>query len=194
MHRIIFLLLLIGLNFNLKAQDQRNPSFPITVSYWGHHISHPGIKVGSQYHFKKWDKAKERKKGTFVKHKTLFLNPQLGFYQHQKNHTGVLLNAEFGVEIAKNEKKFFRGFSLGLGYIRQFNAGTTYILEPDNSISENKWASRGYFMPSINCEMGQHFHRFSWFTKFSFASKMKYNTSASVELFFEAGGKFYLKK
>lgn len=175
----------------MKAQEASHQKIPISIAYWGYNIIHPGIKVGSQFNLRKWDKTKERKKGTRIKHKTLFLKPELGIYHHKKNHAGVLLNVDFGVEISKNERKFFKAFSFGLGYLRQFNSGITYVLEEDNTIVEKKWASRGYIMPTLNFQYGQNYPFFSWFNKFSLGPKFKYNTDYTIALFFEAGVKFY---
>lgn len=187
-----FILILFSLLcFNLEAQETSHQQIPISIAYWGYNAFHPGIKVGSQLNLRKWDKTKKRKKGTRIKHKTLFLKPALGIYHHKENHTGILLNSDFGIETSKSERKFFKTFSFGLGYASHFNSGITYILEEDNTISEKKWASRGYIMPSLNFGYGQNFQSFSWFNKFSVGSKLKYNTGNSLELFFEAGVKFY---
>lgn len=191
MYKFIIPLLLIGFSFNGKAQESSISSMPISISYWGSNIFHPGMKVGTQYNFKKWDKLKKRKKGMVTKHNTFFLKPELGFFYHKQNHVGALLNADFGIERAKNEKKFYCAYSIGVGYFRQFNSGITYVLEDDNSISEKRFGSRGYFLPTINIEYGQHFEKITWFNKFSLGSKVKYNTGVSVELYFEAGVKFY---
>jgi len=192
MKKISIVVLIMGLSFNITAQNSSKTSKPITVSYWGANIFHPGLKIGTQHNFKIWSKTKERKKrGVVVKNKTFFLKPELGFYNHKKNHTGVVLNADFGVEFSKSEKKFFFSYALGLGYLQHFNSGTTYVLKDDNTISEKKMASKGYLMPTINFEYGEHYEHFSWFNKISIGSKVKYNTSFSVESFFELGIKFY---
>lgn len=187
----IIITLFVLLCFKMNAQTSPKKEIPISIAYWGHHVSHPGIKVGSQYDFKKWEKTKNRRRGLLVKHKTLFLKPELGIYFHKRNHTGVLLNTDFGLEVSKNERSFFKSFSFGLGYMRHFNAGITYVLENDNTISEKKWASRGYFLSSLNFGYGQHFKSFSWFNKFTLGSKSNYNTGSSIEIFFEGGIKFY---
>ena len=192
MKRIILVLFIFGINSQLKAQENPNSSIPISISYWGNHLLHPGLKIGTQNNLLKWDKIKERKKGTLIKHKTLVLNPELGIYFQKENHTGVLLNADFGIEVSKNDRKFFRTFSLGLGYFRHFNSGITYVSQNDGSIDEKKHTSRGYFMPSLNYTFGQHFKSISWFSRLTLASKLKYNTGISLELFFEAGIKFKL--
>ena len=189
--RIISIILSLAFCFSLNAQENSTSRLPISVSYWGYHIFHPGLKIGTQYHLKNWNKNKAHRNGDLLKHKTLFLNPELEIYLHAKNHTGLLLNTNLGIEVSKNERKFYKSYSLGLGYIRQFNAGTTYVLEEDDSISDKSGASRGYIMPAFNYEYGQHFSSFSWFNRFTLASKMKYNTGISAELFFEAGLKFY---
>lgn len=193
MQKIILIILLFGVSFPLKAQKATQSTIPISISYYGYNIFNPGIKVGTQFDFKKWNKTQEGKKGTIVKHKTRFVSPQIGAYFHRKNHTGILLNTDFGVRISKNNRKFYKASSFGVGYVRQFNAGTTYIQNENQSISEKQGAAHGYLMLAYNFEFGQKLSpSFAWFSKFSFASKFKYNTGISADLFFEIGGKFNL--
>ena len=192
MKKLVSVILVMGVSLSIMAQKNSKSSMPIAVSYWGATIFHPGLKIGTQHNFKKWNKTKERKKrGTVIKYKTFFLKPEFGFYNHKKNHTGVLLNTDFGIEFTKSKKKFFFSYALGLGYLRHFNSGITYYLEDDNSISEKKLASRGYFMPTLNVGYGQNYEQFSWFNKISLGSKLKYNTGFSIESFIEVGIKFY---
>lgn len=195
MKKITSILLFFGAFCQLNAQKTANQPLPIVVSYYGYSIFHSGIKIGTQLSLKHWDKTKNRKNKVVVKHKTLFLAPQIGAYIHLKNHTGILLNVDFGINSFKNERRFYQAWSLGLGYMRQINAGITYNLETDGSISEKKWAARGYLMPSVNYEFGQQLTpSFAWFSKFTLGSKMNYNTGVSTELFFELGAKVNFSK
>jgi len=140
-------------------------------------------------------KRKEHKKRTIVKTKSLFVSPQIGFYTHPKNHTGLLFNADFGYQKVKDRWGFYQAYSLGLGYMTQFNSGITYTTQDDGSLKEKKWASRGYIMSTLNVELGQQINpTFSWYSKFSVGSKLFYNTGLSLEVFTELGVKFNLRK
>lgn len=189
---IVIALFFFGVTMNAQETPQRTTL--TTVSYLGHFVTHPGIKLGKFYVLKSWDKFKAKKRKAVTKHKALFFSPQLGGYYHKQNHTGVLLNAELGKEVSKNDSAFFRGHTIGFGYNTQINAGTTYIEEKDGTISEEKWGHRGYYMPSLSCYFGHHLNpTVSWYNKLTIGSKLNYNTGVSLELFFEIGLRFRAK-
>ena len=176
-----------------SAQQDYFEKKPISIGYFGHNYSHPGIKIGTQYDWREWERRKERKRGEVVKKKSLFVSPQIGFYVHPKNHSGLLINADFGYQRLKTKRGFYSAYSIGLGYMTQFNSGTTYEAQDDGSIKTKKFASRAYFMPSLNMEFGQKINeRFGWYSKFTLGSKLFYNTGVSAETFFETGLKFNL--
>lgn len=195
MLRIKLIILLFGISYGSMAQSEFMEKKPISISYFGHYYLHPGLKVGTQYDWRSWEKRKERKKKTVVKQKSLFISPQVGFYVHPLNHSGLLINADFGYQRIKEKRGFYAAYSIGLGYLTQFNAGITYVNEPDGSITAKKFASRGYFMPTLNMEFGQQVNeKITWFSKFSMGTKLAYNTGLSAETFLELGMKFNLGK
>lgn len=183
------IILLSFICFSLSAQETAQRKTQATIAYWGYNIFHPGLKIGAQHELKNWDKSK---KGMKVKRKTLFLHPEIGLYRQKRNHTGLLLNTNIGLETSKDTQLFFTTVSMGLGYFRHFNSGITYIMNDDGTVSQKKWASRGYFLPTLNVGYGQNLPSFSWFNTFTVGSKIKYNTGSSLELFFEAGVKVHL--
>ncbi len=192
MKRSLFTLL-ISLTFSSYAQNDFWNRKPISVSYFGHYYFHPGLKIGTQYDYKSWEKVKERKKRTITKSKSLFFSPQVGFYVHPKNHSGLIFNVDVGYQRVKDRFGFYSAYSIGLASNTQFNSGTTYVENADGSIDGFGGASRTYFMPSVNLEFGQQLtDKMSWYSKFTFASKLFYNTSLSAELFLELGMKFNL--
>ncbi len=194
MKKLSLILLLVGIGLSAKAQSDFLENKPINVGYFGHYYLHPGIKIGTQYDWKSWEKRKEKKKKTVVKNKSLFISPQIGFYVHPKNHSGLLVNADFGYQRVKQKHGFYQAYSIGLGYLTQFNAGTTYVNE-GGTITAKKWASRGYIMPSLNMEFGQQINdKMGWYAKGTLASKLFYNTGVSAETFLELGMKFNLGK
>lgn len=183
--------------FGLSANAQTDfmEKKPVSIGYFGHYYFHPGIKIGTQYDWREWEKRKERKKKTVLKSKSLFISPQLGFYVHPKNHSGLLINADFGYQRVKDTRGFYSAYSIGLGYLTQFNAGTTYVSNDDGSITTKKFASRGYFMPTLNMEFGQQINeKMGYYSKFTLGAKLPYNTGFSAETFIELGMKFNLGK
>jgi hypothetical protein len=195
MKKISLILVFLGVVFTAQAQNDFLEKKPISVGYFGHYYFHPGIKIGTQYDWRSWEKRKEKKKKTVVKNKSLFISPQVGFYTHPKNHSGLLFNADFGYQRVKEKHGFYQAYSIGLGYLTQFNAGTTYVSEDDGSITTKKWASRAYFMPSLNMELGQQINeKMAWYAKGTIGSKLFYNTGVSIDTFLELGMKFNLGK
>lgn len=193
MKKLGFVLLFGLLGFNSFAQSDFMEKKPISVGYFGHYGFHPGLKIGTQYDWKTWEKQKEKKKGPKVKTKSLFVSPQIGFYTHPGNHTGLLLNADFGYQRIKEKRGFYSAYSIGLGYLTQFNAGTTYVTDSNGSITAKKFASRAYFLPTLNMEFGQKVNeKIGWYSKFSLGSRLGYNTGVSAETFVELGVKYNL--
>jgi hypothetical protein len=190
MKRIILVLSAALISSNLSAQESRK--LDLSLSYFGYNLAYPGIKVGAQFGLKTWDKTKTKKKGEVTKYRQAFFSPQLGFYNHKKNHAGVLLNTEFGIEMNKG-RRFYQSHSIGLGYLTHLLAGSTYSLSSDGVLSEKKNDKIGYLMTSYNYELGQHVtKKFTWFCKISLASKLFYNLGMSYNTFQEVGIKYKL--
>ena len=192
MRKIILFTLLSLLATNVKSQINFTKPSSVSISYWGYGIFHPGFKVGTNFNLKTWDKDIQRRKNAFTKQKMFFVSPQVGLYHHTKNHTGLIFNADVGIEKSREGRKFYTAPSAGLGILTQINSGETFVLKSDGTITSQKSSSRTYFMASYNYEIGEHYNSFSWFTKFSLASKFKYNTGTTLNIYLEAGLKFNL--
>lgn len=193
----MFRFLLVTLALSLTSYSFGQESFlekkPITVSYFGQMLFHPGIKVGTQYDFREWTTQKEKKKGERIKEKSLFVSPQIGFYSHPRNHSGLIISADVGYQRIKLKRGFYSAYSIGLGYFAQFNAGTTYTVEADGTVNQKRFASRSYFLPTINTEFGQKVTpKIGWFSKISIGLPVAYNTGVSALPFIEFGMKYNL--
>ena len=188
---IVILFGILGLtNFGL-SQDHN--SMPLQVSYFGHYVFHPGVKIGTEYSFKSWEKRKGRKH-VFTKKKSLFISPQVGFYVHPKNHSAFLANSEVGYNRVKDKRNTFISYSFGLGYLTQFNAGATYFENENGEIRTKKIGAKGYFFPTINFGFGKYFsEQFAVFSKLSLGTKVGYNTSGSIDPILELGIKHSFK-
>jgi hypothetical protein len=195
MKKISFAFFLFLASNSLFSQSNFREEIPMSIGTFNYFFVHLGVKVGTQWDWRTWEKEKETKKRTFTKTKSLFISPQVGFYSHRQNHHGLLFNVNFGYQRVKSAKGFYCAYSLGVGYLRQFNAGITYVYEGNGLLTEKRAASRGYLMPSLNVELGQQINsKIGWFTKLSFASKLNYNTGASFDVFHEVGVKLNLAK
>jgi hypothetical protein len=194
MKKIALLIFMLGSISISKAQSLFEGT-PITIGYFGHWGIHPGMKIGTDLNLKSWQKEKEKKKITVTKTRSLFVSPELGFYSHNQNHQGLLLNVDIGYRKIKDRFGLYSAFSVGIGYMRQFNAGVTYDVQDDGSFKKKALPSRGYFLPTLNYEFGQEINqRWGWFGKFSAGAKMPYNTGVVAETYFESGLRINLNK
>ena len=178
-----------------KAQTSFQENLPLHISYFGQYGLHPGFKIGTHFDLLNWEKQKDRKKRSITKYKSLFVSPQIGFYIHPKNHLGLSINADFGYKRLHSRFNFYSAYSIGLGALTQFNAGTTYVFDESGEVSQKAFASRTYLLSTINYEFGQQVTPvFGWFGKISFGVKAPYNTGISLENFMEVGVKLNLGK
>ncbi len=178
--------------FTLNVVAQQNKRLDLSVSYFGYNVVHQGMKVGGQLGLKSWKKKKQKKKGEVIKQKQFFFSPQIGFYRHIKNHDGILYNTEYGIETSKSGR-FYSAHAIGVGFINNLLSGSTYSLNNDGTLHEEKNDRTGYIITSYNFEIGQHFNsKFSWFFKASIASKLFYNMGMSFNTFQECGIKYRL--
>ena len=195
MKKNALLLIVLVVSFVSHAQSSLLTEMPVSIGTFNYFYLHPGLKVGVQWDWRKWEKEKERRKGTLVKKKSLFISPQIAYYTHSQNHTGFLLNVDFGYQRIKSTRGFYSAYSVGFGYLTRFNAGTTYEYHSNGELTQKRAAARGYFMPSLNMEFGQKINeKFGWFTKFSIATNLRYNTGFSFETFHEVGIKLNFGK
>lgn len=189
--KIVFLFIGCCLYTTSKAQLSTSPKDRyLNISYFGHDIFQPGLKVGGEFHLFMKNKVKKNDK---VISNSIFISPQIGLNLHNKNHTALVVNLELGFQ-----KRFPTGLyvstSLGVGSLTQFNWGVTYELNDNGIIQENKWASRSYFLPNLNVEIGKNINsKISCFGKFTGTGKVNYNTVPFFpQLFWELGMKFSL--
>lgn len=189
---IILLLIFICFQCSLKAQEGgfKLKDSPLNISYFGHDIVHPGLKVGTELHVYNWTKKKNNGKERF---KSLFLSPQIGLNFHIQNHTALLFNLELGFQ-KKYVNGWFHSTSFGFGNLMHINWGKTYELQDDGSIDEKKIASRSYLLPNLNLEIGKKVNKkLAVFGKFTSAARLNYNTVSFIpQLYWELGGKLSL--
>ena len=189
MKRIIALIITF---YTLSVVAQENKRLDLSVSYFGYNVVHQGVKVGGQLGLKSWEKTKQKRRGEVVKQKQFFFSPQIGFYRHKMNHDGILFNTEYGIETSKTGR-FYSAHAIGVGYINNLLSGSTYSLNDDGLLQEEKKDKTGYLITSYNFEIGQHVNtKFSWFFKASIASKWFYNLGMSFNTFQECGIKYQL--
>ncbi len=186
---------LFGLLFSIKslAQDSSQPvkTIPIVVSYFSHEYIHPGLKLGTEHVIHQWGKAKNSNR--HYKPNRISLHPQLAFNVHYENHSVWIANLELSVQ-----HQLFLGwhlaYSLGIGNLRHLNWGTTYELQDDGSLEAKRWASRSYFLPNVNAEIGKRINsKCSAFSKITAAARTNYNTIPILpQVYWEIGIKIHV--
>jgi hypothetical protein len=150
---LICLCLLILLVLNpLKAQQENESLNTVNISYFGNSITRPGLKLGIEYVLTgKTAYIKSNGKSVF---RQLTINPNIGFYYHPENHTGLFLNSEFGYRIIR-PKGMLMQISVGAGYLRTFLAAKTYEINDRGEIQRIKLAGSNNFMPCMNLTVGK---------------------------------------
>ncbi len=186
-------LFLVGFCLSLQAQSlglKNDLKTNYSVAYWGYNGFHPGVKIGASVYLKKQMKHQISSQSIKTKSQHLFMRPEIGFYSQRRNHQAFLYNLILGKEYRKEQQRFYKAFSAGIGFLAQRNANTTYVQIDEESFVSKTGAIRRYMMPSLNVEYGQRFTQFSWFNEWTLASKLKYNTAVSFELFITLGLKY----
>ncbi len=124
---IIILIPVFGYAQSFKSE------IPITGSYFGETLVHPGIYIGSEYSIKK----------------SLVACFGLGSYLHYKHHVGLFLSGE--VDWRKTFKSgYVLSFGIGIGYLHAWPHGGEIYTVDDNGDVESKtnWG-RPSLMPSL---------------------------------------------
>ncbi|MFK8045901.1 MAG: hypothetical protein AB8B72_10435 [Crocinitomicaceae bacterium] len=186
MKNILFFTIALLCSYSVFSQEKLWSNNPLQVSYFGHFGLHPGIKLGTEFSVKNWEKERKNDKG--IKLKQYLISPQIGFYTHPGNHSGLIVQAEFSKRTEKVDKRFYYSYGAGFGYVMQINPSDTYIFNDNGEITEKNMTSRSYFMPSLHIETGLKLNsKMSVYNKITLASKVKYNTGFTLEPFYELG-------
>ena len=173
-----------------------NPEFeipkktPVYLSYFGNLGVHPGVKGGFEYSLFFKEKTKEKKRKIKTIRKTLIISPSVGFYSHKNSHKGLLISGDL-IWRRYTKRLFINDLSLGFGYFRKFNSGTTYEVT-SGGVEEIGGSSRGYFTPSLGYSFGTRFIinekiPTEFFTKINYHFLLNYNSSAGIEITAELG-------
>ena len=186
------------------GQEQENKMLPISVSYYGDNLIHPGLKVGTTYTFKSYQKFKVRrlnkrqiKMGNKIKYKQLMIMGSVGGYSHPNNDIGLFMNTGFGYERVKSGKGNLFGVNLELGYLRTFNRFKTLSVNPAGGIELVSLAGQNSVMLTLSPVFGRDLSirrdiPLKWYVKPGI-QLLKYNHGWFPNAVFEAETIFYLK-
>ena len=183
--------LLLFLSTQLSGQQQTE-GLPISIGYFGNFLIQPGVKIGTQFSIKNWQKEKTGKK-TFTRSSSLLISPQLGLFTRIGDQTSFLLNGELGYKRQKLSGGLYTMFSAGLGYLSEHQIQSVKISLTDGRVTEKEWAQSSYFMPNLGFEFGHAFSpRLGWYNKYTYGLKINPDEESSTLFFVELGLRYYL--
>ena len=181
---LFLLCLFLGANFWLNGQTTPRP---ISIAYFGQFAIEPGLKISTEFGLNKWTTDKLK-----AKNKQLFISPQLGFFVRPDNNSNLLLNADIGIKKQKEGKSGFSAFSLGLGYLHQFQISAIEVQLGDGNQSTSR-ESIAYFLPTINYAFGNKLGaNIGWYSKIGVGQRLGGGISSSLSILFEIGLQFRL--
>ena len=130
----IITIILIFLFFSFKGYALNLPDvIPITGSYFGETLVHPGIYAGSEYTIK----------GGF------FTSFGMGYYLHYRHHGGLFISGDV------NWRKIFNcgyglTFGIGIGYLHTWpHGGKIYTVDDQGHVDTKTNWGKPSFMPSL---------------------------------------------
>lgn len=148
-----YLILIVFLTSSSMFQAQNLRPQSIYVSYFGETVTHPGLKFGVSYQFKRWDKTKIRRSGNEkVIQKSIDFSPSIGLFYHKDYQTGLFVLPELSYS-RKNIKGNFQSLAIGAGYMRTF-IPNVYDLNSNGAI-EKIHVGYNYFITNYSITFGK---------------------------------------
>ena len=139
---------------NLKVL-QPSSYVPISVSYYGNMITHPGVKLAVDYPAFGFTKFKAKRRKTKEINKLIYLQPSVAYFVQPQTFSGLLLAADVGLR-RYNTKLYFTDAAMGIGYMWRFNHGETWQLDDNgDGHKKNIVSSKGYFAPGLSFGFGK---------------------------------------
>jgi hypothetical protein len=210
LRRVIYTVMLTVIYLGTSAQSTPDSTFkdsatinylasrtPLGISYYGNVIVNPGVKVFTEWNLLaiQKNKVKRRKQKEKPIRKLLYLQPSLSYYYHKRSHSAFQLSMDLGWRRYR-PKLFYTDMAFGLGYMRRFNIGDTYIADDQGNITNQKNAtSRGYFVPNFSFAVGKHLqlknnNGLSVFTRINGYLMLNYNSGFVPDASIEFGVKY----
>ena len=170
--------------------QQKDKAIPINIGLQGAYFTQPGIKIGTVLNVKKWSIEKNGK----TSFRTLYINPQIGIFVRQENHTSIVLNGDVGYRLRNSKRNIYIAPSVGFGYLfsnqllsQKVDLGSGDIIGKDKQI-------RTCFLPTLNFEFGNEaYKKIGWYAKLSYGRKVSFNNESSAFFALELGLIFTIK-
>jgi len=194
--------ILIIFNFSLcQAQDDiisksSSKTLNLKLAYISS-VIYPGATAGVEFPIKQsfnYISKKKRKDKYFAKSR--FITTNINWYHHPDFHDNLYLTSEWVMRRTK-PTGFVSEFSLGPGFSRTFNGGTTYKVSDDGSMSVVKHAGYSYALITIGGGFGYDFsvkkqQPFSAFAKGNILFMFPYNSTVYLRPVLEIGVRYII--
>lgn len=187
MHRIFFYIAFIILFATVNANAQRKSSkqFDLSISYFGNTLTKPGLKVSTTPFIWGSPAVEDNSKRFRFLHQV-----SMGFFVSPRTNTSLFATTEPGIRLSTRGGFRFESF-LGAGYMRIFNAGTTYTVT-EEGIEKVPLASRGYFIGHLTLGIGKDLFLkkgkpIAWHLRPSFYVLTPYNAGINILVNLELG-------
>ncbi|MCP3930447.1 MAG: hypothetical protein GY705_15250 [Bacteroidetes bacterium] len=189
MKNTLILFVLFAFGNHIFAQTE-SKGIPVFVGYFGPYAIQPGIKIGTHFDVKEWQSGKREK----IRKQSLYVSPQIGAFTQINNHTSFFSNADFGYKRQKEEAAFYSAYSIGLGYLTEFQILSSTLDLGSGEVSGKVRERRAYFLPALNYEFGKEPNsKIGWYSKFSVGRKISNKNEDSAAFIIELGLRFNLK-
>ncbi len=190
MKNTILIFILLFASISLFSQTEKT-TLPISIGYYGPYLIQPGLKIGTSFNLKEWGVENSKKNEASTRSQSFFISPQIGLFTKPEDHTSFIINADIGYQA----KKIYSAFSIGLGYLAEFEIISISLNLGTGEIDRKNRERRDYFVPTINYELSSAINsNIRWFSKFSYGRKISSKVENSAIFIIEIGIKLNLNK
>ncbi|RYU96942.1 hypothetical protein [Emticicia agri] len=150
MKKLIIIISFVCVSVFTNAQILKPQS--VSIAYIGEAITHPGMKIGLNYSFFKWDRQKNNKGAEKIIDYSIDFKPCIGFYYHKSYQTGIFALPELSFTW-KKQGGSFTAIGVGVGYMRTI-IPAVYELDNDTNIRKIK-AGNNYLVSNYYIAWGK---------------------------------------
>lgn len=150
------ILYLLCSSLHLNGQPLKRPSAQyLSLSFVGAGLTHPGFAVNHAFVLKEWNRGKSKPNGkTKIKYYEFLLENRLAFYNHKRNHSGILFNSGLGFE-RSNEKNFYWQIGGFVGGLWSILNEDVYRVSATGTVQQLKFASNIGFAVGCRTKFGK---------------------------------------
>ena len=189
MKAYLFFGIFILLGFSARAQ-YRASQLPLSLAYYGNILINPGVKIGTEWEFRQWEKTPAQ--NASPRQHRLSLDPQLAFFQQGGHRSNFQFHLDLAYRIQKLDRRRYATWALGLGNIQQSQVVNWSFNLSDGSRQDVERTRRHYVLPSLSYEWGFFSSpRLNWYSKFSFAPWLSAEAANTLSLQVEIGLKWH---